>query len=121
MKKRLYLAALTAALTLGAAANRLCRSMGYRIQMAGGTRRMTEAGLPTPGNGLMEIRMEWRECYYFGPNGYIYTSTTTPDGYTVDENGAWTVNGTVQTQTTSGNTFGGSSQYPRRRNSIGGR
>lgn len=38
------------------------------------------------------------ECYYFDGNGYMLANTTTPDGYTVNENGAWTVNGVVQTQ-----------------------
>ena len=38
------------------------------------------------------------ECYYFGPDGYMLANTTTPDGYTVDANGAWTVNGVVQSR-----------------------
>lgn len=38
------------------------------------------------------------ESYCFNDKGYLYISTTTPDGYTVNENGAWTVNGVVQTQ-----------------------
>lgn len=28
------------------------------------------------------------ECYAFDSNGYIYTNTTTPDGYTVNADGA---------------------------------
>ena len=38
------------------------------------------------------------ECYYFDSNGYMLASTTTPDGFTVNANGAWTVNGVVQTK-----------------------
>lgn len=38
------------------------------------------------------------ECYYFDVDGWLLTSTTTPDGYTVNANGAWTVNGIVQTK-----------------------
>ena len=42
----------------------------------------------------------WKEIngrqYYFGANGYLLTNTTTPDGYTVNADGAWTVNGVVQ-------------------------
>lgn len=38
------------------------------------------------------------ECYYFDGNGYILAGTTTPDGYIVDGNGAWTVNDVIQTQ-----------------------
>ncbi len=41
------------------------------------------------------------ECYYFGPDGYMLANTTTPDGYSVDGNGAWVVNGVIQTQTSS--------------------
>ena len=40
------------------------------------------------------------KCYYFDSNGYMLANTTTPDGYTVDSTGAWTVNGVVQTQST---------------------
>ena len=38
------------------------------------------------------------ECYYFDQEGWALLSTTTPDGYTVDENGAWVVDGVVQTK-----------------------
>ena len=38
------------------------------------------------------------ECYYFDADGHLAVNTTTPDGYTVDANGAWTVNGVVQTK-----------------------
>lgn len=37
------------------------------------------------------------ECYYFGENHYILTDTVTPDGYTVNADGAWIENGVVQT------------------------
>lgn len=36
------------------------------------------------------------ECYYFNADGIMAANTTTPDNYTVNENGAWTVNGIVQ-------------------------
>lgn len=38
------------------------------------------------------------KCYYFGQDGYMYANTTTPDGYTVNASGQWTVNGVVQTR-----------------------
>ena len=38
------------------------------------------------------------ESYCFDANGYLYTNTTTPDGYTVNADGAWTENGVVQTK-----------------------
>ena len=40
------------------------------------------------------------ECYCFDQNGYLYVSTTI-DGYTVNADGAWTVNGVVQTRINS--------------------
>ena len=44
------------------------------------------------------------ECYYFNSDGYMLSGTTTPDGYVVNADGAWTVNGTVQTQSAQVNT-----------------
>ncbi len=38
------------------------------------------------------------KCYYFTTEGYCLINTTTPDGYTVDGSGAWTINGVVQTK-----------------------
>ena len=38
------------------------------------------------------------ECYYFDSNGYLLTTSTTPDEFFVNENGAWTVNNVVQTK-----------------------
>lgn len=42
------------------------------------------------------------ECYYFDQYGYCLMNTTTPDGYQVDGNGAWIVNGAIQTRSTAG-------------------
>lgn len=38
------------------------------------------------------------ECYYFDRNGYMLSNTITPDGYIVNADGAWVVNGALQTQ-----------------------
>lgn len=38
------------------------------------------------------------ESYYFNENGYMLSNTVTPDNYTVNADGAWTVNGVVQTR-----------------------
>lgn len=38
------------------------------------------------------------KSYYFDSRGYCLMDTVTPDGYTVDASGAWTVNGVVQVQ-----------------------
>ena len=42
------------------------------------------------------------ECYYFDATGYMLADTITPDGYQVDGNGAWIMNGAVQTQAAGG-------------------
>ena len=56
--------------------------------------------------GYMYTGWNWIDgkCYYFTPNtiagglkqGMLYKKGITPDGYSVNEAGAWTVNGTVQ-------------------------
>lgn len=38
------------------------------------------------------------ESYCFDQEGYLLTNTTTLDGYQVNANGTWTVNGAVQTR-----------------------
>ena len=40
----------------------------------------------------------WAECYYFNRHGHVINSTRMVDGYDVDEDGAWTVNGEIQRQ-----------------------
>ena len=40
------------------------------------------------------------ECYYFNEEGYLLTSTVTPDGSKVNGNGCWTVYGKVQQKST---------------------
>ena len=50
------------------------------------------------------------ECYYFDQYGYCLMNTTTPDGYQVDGNGAWVVNGAVQTRNTAGTPVNGSQE-----------
>ena len=39
------------------------------------------------------------ECYCFDENGWMFENTITPDRFTVNENGAWTVDNIVQTKT----------------------
>lgn len=43
------------------------------------------------------------ECYYFNESGYCLMATTTPDNCTVNESGAWIVNGVVQTKIVNAN------------------
>ena len=56
--------------------------------------------------GTPEQTVEWQwldgngdgiaECYAFDSQGWMYAGTTTPDGYTVNADGAWTLDGAVQ-------------------------
>lgn len=41
------------------------------------------------------------ECYYFDADGWMLADTVTPDGYTVNGNGAWVQNGQVMTRETN--------------------
>lgn len=69
---------------------------------AGGWWYQTDDG-SYPQNGWMWIDGNndgISECYYFNAQGYCLMGTTTPEGYEVDSNGAWIVNGQVQTQGT---------------------
>lgn len=43
------------------------------------------------------------ECYYFDENGYLLTNGVAPDGNQVNVDGAWTLNGILQTQLTDSN------------------
>ena len=81
------------------------------------------AAVMTVGNIFPSFAGQWQwqdvngdgisECYYYDDNGTMLTNTTTPDGYTVDSNGAWVVNGVVQTQTsgTASNTVNHNAGY----------
>lgn len=44
------------------------------------------------------------ECYFFNTDSTMLSNTTTPDNFTVNESGAWTVNGVVQTKILNDNT-----------------
>ena len=53
------------------------------------------------GSGSMAIRDGIAECYYFDGSGYMLSNTTTPDGYVVNGDGAWTEGGAVKTKNVS--------------------
>ncbi len=44
------------------------------------------------------------ECYCFSADGYMLSNTETPDKYTVNQDGAWVVNGVVQTKNVAADT-----------------
>lgn len=43
------------------------------------------------------------ECYFFNIDSTMLSNTTTTDNFTVNESGAWTVNGVVQTKVLNDN------------------
>lgn len=45
------------------------------------------------------------ECYYFDSQGWMLADTMTPDGYTVNADGAWTQNQQVQVRNVNDNRF----------------
>ena len=61
----------------------------HRLVVAGRQRLLP--GIPLDGN-----KDGMYECYAFDSNGYMYADTTTPDGYTVNKEGAWTIGNSVQ-------------------------
>lgn len=110
MKKKLMTAALTAAMAM---------AMGITA-FAGQWNSNSTGWWWTDDNGNYPVS-EWRwldgnqdgiyECYYFGSDGYMLSDTTTPDGYTVNTDGAWTINGSVQLQYNLQNAADGSTDY----------
>lgn len=52
------------------------------------------------------------ECYAFDSEGWMYADVTTPDGYAVNADGAWTVDGAVQTMTVTAGYAGTGTQAP---------
>lgn len=53
------------------------------------------------------------ECYRFDDYGWMAENTITPDGYTVNQSGAWTVNNVVQTRSGNVSTTSFTEQYER--------
>ena len=101
MKKRYAAVLLAAAMTVGSA---MTSFAGWQSDANGWWWQNEDGSYPSntwqwiDGNGDGVA-----ESYYFGPDGYMYANATTPDGYTVNADGAWTVNGVVQTQGTQQN------------------
>lgn len=72
---------------------------GWKKDHVGWWYATNDAGTTWHANGWQWIDGNYdgkAECYYFDPSGYMAENCVTPDGYTVDANGAWTVDGQVQ-------------------------
>lgn len=110
MKKKMIVPLLTAAMTMAMSMTAFAWSwpqVGYWHSTENGWQWIWYSDYQTT---TKENGWEWidgdsdgtSECYYF-KDFYLLTNTTTPEGYTVNENGAWTVDGVVQTQPTDWN------------------
>lgn len=96
MKKRLLVAAVVAMSTM----------MSMTAFAGMGSWQQNETGWWWQRNDGSYPAGEWKwvdgdgdgtaESYYFDGNGYLATNTTTPDGYTVNADGAWVQDGVVQ-------------------------
>ena len=62
-------------------------------KMTGGSGYLSDGWYWIDGNNDGKV-----QCYYFDQNGYLVTNGTTPDGYIVNEDGAWVDGGAVQTK-----------------------
>lgn len=64
-------------------------------------------------NGSLATGWNWIDgkSYFFDANGKMLVDTVTPDGYMVNKDGAWIVNGVVQTQNGTGAPVSGSTNY----------
>ncbi len=99
--KKIAIAALAAATMLTFSMSLFADSTGWRQNSTGWWYATNNAGTTWYSNGWQWIDGNndgIAECYYFDSNGYALTNATTPDGYTVNADGAWTVNGVVQTK-----------------------
>lgn len=72
---------------------------GQWQQDALGGRYMKDDGTYTIGWEWIDLNNDGiAERYFFNESGYCLVNTSTPDGCIVDSNGAWVINGIVQTQ-----------------------
>lgn len=94
MKKKIMTLALTAAM---AASMGMTAFAGQWVQNTTGWWWQEDNGpTGTQWKWLDGNMMASTECYAFDSNGYMYADTTTPDGYTVNKEGAWTIGNSVQ-------------------------
>lgn len=97
MKKRLLVAIAAAAMSMMMSMTTFAAMGSWQQNETGWWWQRTDRSYPTnewkwiDGNGDGTA-----ESYYFDQNGYLITNTTTPDGYTVNADGAWVQDGVVQ-------------------------
>lgn len=106
MRKKLLTAVLTATMALAMSINALAYTpvVGWKSEQLG---ESTHWHYDKTGYGNFAVN-EWlwidgngdgvAECYNFDGTSFMRMNTTTPDGYTVNADGAWVVDGVVQTK-----------------------
>jgi hypothetical protein len=98
--KKIFMAVLAITGALAVSMNAYAAEGGWRQDTNGKWWYATNAdGTEWHSNGWSVIDTNhdgMAECYYFDAQGYMYADTTTPDGYTVNADGQWTVDGVVQ-------------------------
>ena len=96
MKKRLAILGMTAAMMM---ASTMTAFAGWQQNQTGWWYTHDEGNYPVNCWQWLDGNKDGvAECYCFDGNGYMYANTVTPDNFTVDASGAWTVNGVVQTK-----------------------
>ena len=97
MLKKIYALALTAGLTVMMGINAM--GAGWQQDATGWWWLNDDGTWPSNSWQWLDGNLDGvAECYYFGADGCMYASTSTPDGYLVNADGAWVVNGVVQTK-----------------------
>lgn len=106
MKKKLMTAVLTATMALAMSINALAYVpvVGWKSEQLGDS---THWHYDKTGYGNFAVN-EWlwidgngdgiAECYNFDSTSFMRANTVTPDGYTVNADGAWVIDGVVQTK-----------------------
>ena len=97
MKKKLITAILTGCMLASAAITSFAGS--WEKDQIGWWYKNDDGGYPANGwHWIDGDNNGTAECYFFNETGYCLIDTMTPDGYIVDANGAWVIDGIVQAQ-----------------------
>lgn len=102
MKKKIVTMVFAAALTVGSAFAAFAgqwqqTGSQWKYQNDDGSYLTGWQWLDADGNNIAE-------CYYLNSDGIMLANCTTPDNFTVNADGAWTVNGIVQTKVLNSST-----------------
>lgn len=97
MRKQIVIMAVTGVMTLGVAFSAFAGQ--WQVNTNGWWYDNGNGSYPANGWNWIDGNGDGiAECYYFDQYGYCLINTTTPDGYSVDGNGAWILNGAIQSK-----------------------